>query len=185
MKNAHSLTVLKACTTVFLCASFAFFTSASAQTGAAKKLQEIKEFRAHCTEMLSALPTEKDVQASSVFSPTEKQKLLSAIKTFEDGSQIKDNASDATFSKLKKNVEGVENWLLTFQPSGAPSAAKANDSPSSGLSPLEECKKGCRTALDTEQNDCKKLGGTKKDRAVCNGRAIGKWMACTTNCHLQ
>lgn len=182
MKNAHSLTALKTCATVLFCAFFAFCTSLSAQSGTSKNTQQIKEFRAHCTEMLGDLPNASNIQASPALSATEKQQLLSAIKTFEEGGQIKDNASDATFSSLKKKVEGVENWLLTFQPSGAHSAAKANDSPDSN-SPLEQCLRACRDHQAAAESDC--TGKSKREKGLCRARALTTWMSCTFDCYIQ
>ncbi len=183
MKNFHFPTALKTGALALLCVLFAL-NSLSAQNGTLK--DKVKAFREHCTEMLSALPNVGDIQASPALSATDRQKVLSAVTTFEAGSQIKDDAPDATFSALKKNVESVETWLLTFRPSGAPSAAKANDSPNSGDSPLEKCFKGCSGTFNSEMDKCSKnRTSSSRDRAVCQANALGAHVGCMINCSFQ
>lgn len=188
MKKSHFPATLKIRTTVLFCALFAFFTSVSAQNEASKKLDQIKEFRTHCTELLNILPAVSTVQASSGFTLADKQKLISVIKTIKEASQIEDNTSDAAFSRLKKNVEGVRNWLESFEPASTTSSARANDSPQNNSPSPQDCQKTCDDNYAYSKKNCnllKKLGADQKEVDSCFSKALGTVWECRSNCTIQ
>lgn len=188
MKKTHFPTALKTRLIALFFILFAFFASAFAQNEASKKLQQIKEFRAYCTELLNALPAANTIQVSSAFSPTGKQKLISVINTLKEASRIKDNASNATFLRLQKNVEGMEDWLVNFEPVSTTSAARANDSPQPHNSDFpNQCTKGCDDNLAYAKSNCNllgKLGAARREVSICMARAVGNWIDCNSRCGL-
>lgn len=173
---------LKTWAAVLFCTLFAFFTLVSAQDNTSKKLKEIKEFRASCTELLNEFPPVSKIEASSAFSPEEKKKMISVIAILDEGSRIEDNISDAAFSRLKKDFEGAVTLMEAF-PKNNYSAAKANDSPNpDNPNPSQQaCEDKCYTAVKINLVKCKGIKNSDQ-RYVCTVKASTIYLKCTMDC---
>lgn len=180
MKKPDFSAAFKTWAAVLFCTFFAFFTLVSAQSNTSKKLQQIREFRDICTELLNEFPPVSKVEASSAFSPEEKKKMISVIAILDEGGRIEDNISDAKFSRLKKDFEGAVTLMEAF-PMNKNSAAKANDSPNPGNPSQQACEDKCYTTFKFNQVICK---GNKdsKQRYVCIVKAATTYMKCTMDC---
>lgn len=174
MKNAHSSKVLHAGAGILFFALFAL-TSLSAQNNT--KSKEISDLRSYSKEISTLLPSANDIKASPAFSAAGKKKFLKMIKSLEEASLLQDNASDAQLSRLRNEIADVENVILGFNSQSAKAATSPNPSPSS---PTQNCSKTCSMNFDREFSACT---GTKKERVICQGEAIGRWMGCLTRCY--
>lgn len=174
MKNAHSSKVLHAGAGILLFVLFAL-TSLSAQGN--NKAREITELRSYSKELARFFPDANEINASTAFTTASKKKFLKMIKSLEEASLLQDNASDAQLSRLRNEIADVENVILGFNSQSAKAATSPNPSPSS---PTQNCSKTCSMNFDREFNACT---GTKKERVICQGEAIGRWMGCLTRCY--
>lgn len=180
MKKPNFSAAFKTWAAVLFCTFFAFFTLVSAQSNTSKKLQQIREFRTGCLELLNAFPPVSEIEASSAISPKGKEKVVSLIAIVDKGSRIEDNILETAFSRLKTDFEEAVASLEAFLAGTSP-AAKANDAPNPQTPAGEQkCLDDCDKAYQFKIMFCY---GKKGDEKInCVGIAGGSYFRCIRKC---